>query len=143
MSVYTEQARKFMQDCNATMKFMYLGKEANADWDDNKERDIYIINIVTPKGNMQVKFWDSISNTIKNSYPNRARIYPTVYDILSCLQKYDVGTIDDFMSEFGYEVNEWADVKRIQNIYNAVVKEYNDVCRCFTEEQIEAMQEIQ
>ena len=47
------------------------------------------------------------------------------------------------MSEFGYEVNEWADVKRIQNIYNAVVKEYNDVCRCFTEEQIEAMQEIQ
>lgn len=39
MSVYTEQARKFMQDCNATMKFMYLGKEANADWNDNKERD--------------------------------------------------------------------------------------------------------
>lgn len=102
-----------------------------------------MVNIVTPKGNMQVKFWDSISNTIKNSYPNRARIYPTVYDILACLQKYDVGSIDDFMSEFGYEVNEWADVKRIQNIYNAVVKEYNDVCRCFTEEQIEAMQEIQ
>jgi hypothetical protein len=143
MSVYTEQARKFMQDCNATMKFMYLGKKANADWDDNKERDTYMVNIVTPKGNMQVKFWDSISNTIKNSYPNRARIYPTVYDILACLQKYDVGSIDDFMSEFGYEVNEWADVKRIQNIYNAVVKEYNDVCCCFTEEQIEAMQEIQ
>lgn len=70
MSVYTEQARKFMQDCNATMKFMYLGKEANADWNDNKRRDTYIVNIATPKGNMQVKFWDSISNTIKNSYPN-------------------------------------------------------------------------
>ena len=26
---------------------------------------------------------------------------------------------------------------------NAVVKEYNDVCRCFTPEQIEAMREIQ
>lgn len=49
MSVYTEQARKFMQDCNATMKFMYLGKEANADWNDNKERDTYMVNIVTPK----------------------------------------------------------------------------------------------
>lgn len=62
---------------------------------------------------------------------------------LHVCKKYDVGSIDDFMSDFGYEVNEWADVKRIQNIYNAVVKEYNDVCRCFTEEQIEAMQEIQ
>ena len=70
-------------------------------------------------------------------------IEPTEYDVIACLEKYDVGTIDDFVSEFGYEVHEWSDVKRIQHIYNAVKREYKSICRCFTEEQIEAMQEIQ
>ena len=46
------------------------------------------------------------------------------------------------MCEFGYEIKKRGDLTKIQNIYNAVVKEYNDVCRCFTEEQIEEMQEI-
>ena len=146
MSKYVKQAKDFLESCNATMEIMYLGTEVNKDWDEKRERDTYMVNIRTPKGNMQVKFWDSINNTIKNSdfrRINKLRIKPTAYDILSCLQKYDVGTIDDFVSEFGYEVNEWADVKRIQNIYNAVVKEYQDICRCFTPEQIETMQEIQ
>ena len=95
---------------------------------------------------MQVKFWDSINNTIKNSdfrRINRLRIKPTAYDILSCLQKYDVGDFEDFMWEFGYEIKKRGDLKRLQYTYNAVVKEYNDICRCFTPEQIEAMQEIQ
>ena len=89
---------------------------------------------------------DSINNTIKNSdlrRINRSRIKPTAYDILSCLQKYDVGDIEDFICEFGYEIKKRGDLTRIQNIYNAVVKEYQDICRCFTPEQIEAMQEIQ
>ena len=47
------------------------------------------------------------------------------------------------MWEFGYEIKKQGDLKRLQDTYNAVVKEYNDICRCFTPEQIEAMQEIQ
>ena len=146
MSKYVKQARDFLESCNATMDIIYLGTEVNKDWDEKRERDTYMINIRTPKGNMQVKFWDSINNTIKNSdayRTNRLRIKPTVYDILSCLQKYDVGDIEDFMHEFGYEIQKKGDLKRIMNTYNAVVKEYNDICRCFTPEQIEAMQEIQ
>ena len=85
---------------------------------------------------MQIKFWDSIYNTQNGGKPNE-------YDILACLEKYDVGDIEDFIFDFGYEINKRGDLKRIQNIYNAVVKEYQDICRCFTKEQIEAMQEIQ
>ena len=51
--------------------------------------------------------------------------------------------MDDFMSEFGYEIKCTQDMTNFINTYNAVVKEYNDVRRCFTEEQIEAMWEIQ
>ena len=146
MSKYVKQARDFLESCNATMDIMYLGTEVNKDWDEKRERDTYMVNIRTPKGNMQVKFWDSINNTIKNSdfrRINKLRIKPTAYDILSCLQKYDVGDFEDFIWEFGYEIKKRGDLKRLQDTYNAVVKEYNDICRCFTPEQIEAMQEIQ
>lgn len=85
---------------------------------------------------MEEDFWDSAYNTGRN-------IKPTEYDILACLEKYDVGTIDDFVSEFGYEVHKWSDVRRIENTYNAVVKEYQDLCRIFTPEQMEKLSEIE
>ena len=146
MSEYVKQAKDFLASCNATMKMMYLGKEVNANWNESRERDTYMVNIVTPMGNMQVKFYDSIKNTIDNidrEYTNRPRKHPTAYDILACLQKYDVGDIEDFIDEFGYEIKKKGDLKRIMNTYDAVVKEYNDIRRCFTEQQIEAMQDIQ
>lgn len=147
MSEYTNQAKKFLEDCNATMQFMHLGTEVNKDWNETRKRDTYMVNIRTPLGNMQVKFWDSTKNTLKNKERHlsglKEKIQITEYDVLSCLQKYDVGEIENFIYEFGYEIKERGDFKRIQNIYNAVVKEYEDVCRCFTPEQIEKMQEIQ
>lgn len=136
MSEYVKQAKDFLASCNATMKITLLGKAVNENWGDNKPRNHYRVTIKTSRGRMWVEFWDSIHSTRNN-------ITPTEYDILACLQKYDVGTIDDFVSDFGYEVHEWADVKRIQKIYKAVVSEYKKIRRCFTEEQIEAMQEIQ
>lgn len=136
MNEYVKQAHDFLTSCNATMQITYTGIDTNKDWGGNELRNTYSVTITTPKGNMKIKFWDSIYNT-------EHAIKPTEYDILACLEKYDVGTIDDFVYEFGFEVHEWADVKRIENTYNAVVKEYQDICRCFTPEQIEAMQEIQ
>ena len=55
----------------------------------------------------------------------------------------DVGTIDDFVSEFGYEVHKWDDVRRIERTYKAVVRQYNALCKIFTPEQMEKLREIQ
>ena len=145
MTDYNKQARDFLEDCGATMKMMYLGRNVNENWDEKRERDNYLVNITTPLGNMQVTFWDSVNNTIDNINRERSllpRKKPTAYDILACLTTYDVGDIEDFILEFGYEIKKRGDFTRIQNIYNAVKKEYEDVCRCFTEEQIEKLQEI-
>lgn len=104
---------------------MYLGREKNENWDDGSERDVYMVNIATPRGNMQVKFWDSVVNTRKNMFAGEeCRVWrkPTAYDILSCLTTYDVGDIEDFISEFGYEIKKRGDLTRIQNTYNAVKK---------------------
>lgn len=145
MTDYNKQARDFLEDCGATMKMMYLGRNVNENWDEKQERDNYLVNITTPLGNMQVKFWDRVVNTRKNMFAgSECRLWrnPTAYDILSCLTTYDVGDIEDFISEFGYEIKKRGDFTRIQNIYNAVKKEYEDVHRCFTESQIEKLQEI-
>ena len=133
MNEYVKQAKDFLKSCNATMKITQIGYEANKNWNENVYRNTYRATIKTPLGTMRVKFWDSVYNTKRG-------IEPTEYDILACLEKYDVGTFEDFVDEFGYESDNLRCAKRI---YKAVTREYNDICRCFTPEQIEAMREIQ
>ena len=136
MTKYRNQAKEFLESCNAKMGIRFIGAEINPDWGDNVKRNKYMFVIKTPFGSMTDYFWDSEYNTERD-------IKPTEYDILACLEKYDVGTIDDFVSEFGYEVHEWADVKRIESTYVAVVQQYNDLCRIFTPEQMEILRGIQ
>lgn len=133
MNEYLKQAKDFLKSCNATIKIKKIGYEANKNWNENIYRNTYRVSIKTPLGTMRVKFWDSVYNTERG-------IEPTEYDILACLEKYDVGTFEDFVDEFGYESDSLRCAKRI---YKAVTHEYNNICRCFTPEQIEAMQEIQ
>lgn len=170
MSEYVKQTKDFLESCNATMDIKYVGLE-QPNWDDKPHRT-YDCTIKTPRGEMMVHFYDSLHNTeLHMSYEEcyerkyyrkyngltinekmrfqkeikekRAEAVPTEYNILACLQKYDVGSMDDFMHEFGYEIKCVEDMTNFINTYNAVVKEYNDVRRCFTEEQIEQMREIQ
>ena len=52
-------------------------------------------------------------------------------------------TVEDFTNEFGYDISEPDDLRCAKRIYKAVTHEYNDLCRCFTEEQLESLREIQ
>lgn len=144
MTNYNKQATDFLKDCNATLDIIYLRRNVNENWEEKQKRDNYIVNIVTPRGNMLVRFWDSLNNTIENINRKAGvpRKEPSAYNILSCLTTYDVGDIEDFISEYGFEIKKRGDFTRFQNIYNAVKKEYEDICRCFTEEQIKKLQEI-
>lgn len=146
MSEYERKANNFLKRNGIAIQKIYLGKEVNQNWDEERERDTYMVNIQTLNGNMQIKFWDSINNTIKNrinKQSGKPRVCPSNYDILSCLQKYDVGDIEDFIQEYGYEIKKKGDLTRILNIYKAVTKEYNDVCRCFLGTELEELMEIQ
>lgn len=146
MTKYEKRAKDFLKNCEAKMDFLYLGCNKNDIWEDDFSRDNYLVNIITPKGNMQINFWDSKNNTDKNYQRKRcgySRIHPTEYDILSVITKYDVGDIEDFIFEFGWKFEKKGDFKRIQTMYEECKKEYEDICRCFTEEQIKALQEIQ
>ena len=60
---------------------------------------------------------------------------PKLYNILVCLQKYEVGTFEEFCSEFGYDV----DSITAKKTYKAVVKEYDKLCSLFNDYELELL----
>lgn len=66
-------------------------------------------------------------------------IHPSAYAVLTCLQKYDPGTFENFCSEFGYDT----DSRKAVSTYKAVCKEWQNINKLFLDSEIEQLQEIQ
>jgi len=56
------------------------------------------------------------------------------YNIIVCLQKYDVGTYKDFCSEFGYEGS-----AESLKTYKACKKEFTNMQKLFNDKELEAL----
>lgn len=132
MNEYIKMAEDFLKEANAKVLIAYAGCAVNTEWKEKDLRRLYDVTIITPRGYMSVKFWDSIHNTFFN------KPAPTSYDVLACLTKHNCGTFDEFCDEYGYD----NDSIRALNIYKACSKEYNDLQRIFTEKQMQALREI-
>ena len=171
MNEYVKQAKDFLKSCNATMEIKYVGDET-PNWDDRPHRtydctiktprgemfvhfhdsryntELHMFKTVQEYAQKRRRIYDlqpytTFYNKIAKEFKEKkAEAVPTEYDILACIQKYDIGSMDDFFAEFGFEIKCTQDMTNFINTYNAVVKEYNDVRRCFTEEQIEQLCEI-
>src|SRR5690606_4584821 len=76
-----------------------------------------------------------INGSVQGEIKKVKGIPPSEYDILSCLQKHDVGTFEDFCSEFGYDT----DSKTADKIYTEICKEFDNVCKLWTDEEIELL----
>lgn len=169
MNEYVKQAKDFLNKANAKCEIVYGGISRNETWKETAKRNWYDVTITTPRGKMSYVFWDSIRNTEisqmtleeyitkilkynriedagneefkarKELKKLKAEAVPSEYDVLACLEKYDVGTFEDFCSEFGYD----EDSRTAERIYIAVIKEYKDLTRIFTEEQMGELSEIQ
>lgn len=67
--------------------------------------------------------------------PNNIIINPTFYDVFTCLTKYDVGTFDNFCDNFGYDNDSITALKT----YKQVVKEYKQLSKLFTSDELELL----
>ena len=127
---YEHQANDFLSKTNTSIKIEFL--KYGSRFSGEKEcRNIYKVKIKRENKSFSFNFGQSIYATSKGEKP-------TNYDILSCLQKYDVGSFEDFCSEFGYD----EDSRKAEKTYNAVCKEYDNVCKIWSEKEIELLQEI-
>jgi len=115
-----------------------LGIVIKKDWlkydyhfvDDNVKRNIFKIKIVKNGKSFSFNFGQSIKEGVNK---------PTSYDVLACLQKYEVGTFENFCANFGY--NE--DSRKGEKIYKAVSKEFANMKKLFSDEELEILALIQ
>lgn len=99
-------------------------------WDKNQKRYVFKLQLMRGKRSYTFEFGQSIA---------KANEEPNLYDVLTCLQKYEVGTFEDFCSEFGYD----EDSRTAEKTYKAVVKEFEAMERLFNSEELEVLQLIQ
>jgi hypothetical protein len=90
-----------------------------------------IFNITLKKGGSQYsfKFGQSIAEGSNE---------PTLYDVLTCLTKYEPGTFVEFCGDFGYEL----DSPQSKKVYNSVLKEWAGMNRIFSSEELDILSGI-
>lgn len=129
-SEYHIQAEQFLKSCNTTFSSTNLGVKVDKDFDNKPHcRFRCVFRRKMEDGStkcLQVTFHQSLREGCNK---------PSAYDVLCCLQKYSVGTFEDFCAEFGYEMYDYYNNggynKQSKRIYNAVCREYESVSRVF------------
>ena len=127
MNEYEKQANDFAKKYG--VKIVVLSKEYKKHFeDDDQNRWVFKLRLTRNKKKYTFEFGQSIAC---------GEMIPTMYDVLACLQKYEIGTFQDFCSDFGYN----DDSIRAYKTYKAVLKEYNAVNRLFGD-VLDELQEI-
>lgn len=112
------------------LKYKILGYEYKVHFaNETKQRYVFKIQLKRNGKQYTFEFGQSISEGGSE---------PTLYSVLTCLQKYDVGSYGDFCSNFGHDYESETSKK----IYRAVLKEYNNMLRLFTAEELETINEL-
>ena len=98
--------------------------------DDRQPRYVFKVRLIKDGKQYTFEFGQSIAEGSNE---------PTLYDVLACLSKQDPETFEDFCSEFGYD-NDSGTTKKV---YKAVCKEFKNMQRLFTSEELELLTIIQ
>lgn len=142
LNEYEMQAIHFLVESKTKCRINFIGYGYNQLWNDTEERAQYRVRLSTPRGKMTYLFWDSFFNTrgLRNTeglISPKIEYQPSAYDVLACLEMYDPRNYTNFTEEFGMEDNE---ITRCT--YRLCKKQYKDLERIFTPEQMDLLREI-
>lgn len=118
MTTYEKQANKFAAKTGT--KLVILSSDYKPMWNEKQSRYVFKCELSRKGKSYTFEFGQSVA---------RGGEEPTLYSILACLQKYDVGTFEDFCSEFGYHKH----ALHAKLTYSAVCKEFAAVERLFSD----------
>lgn len=94
--------------------------------DDIQQRYVFKIKLIKGGKQYTFEFGQSLSEGSNE---------PTLYSVLACLTKYDPETFEDFCANYGYD----NDSRKAEKIYKAVVKEWKNLNRLFTSDELELL----
>lgn len=127
---YNKQAIDFLKATGTTFKAVYTKHDFYFP-DDKEQRDIYRITLKNRLHTYRFNFGQSINQSTGDG-GNK----PRPYDVLACLTKYEVGSFENFCSDYGYDI----DSRKAYKIYKAVMKEWKNIELLFSPEQLELLQ---
>lgn len=131
---YTRQAVDFLRKHGAKMTISFKGVDETG-FNKYGMNFLYRVRIDRDHKTFSFDFHDSVYNCQHN-------MRPTTYDVLACLEKYEVPEdVWDFASLYGYEIDSKEEWKRVSKIHKAVEKEYSNVMRLFGD-CLEELQDI-
>lgn len=133
MSEYQKQANDFLSKNNITFKAKFLKNDYHFS-EDKDTRDIFNVTFSREGKKFSLRFGQSLNDSDYNGGNP-----PTPYDVLACIQKYEVGNFQNFCGDFGYDT----DSRKAEKIYKAVCKEWEKVNTFFSESELIELQEIQ
>lgn len=87
-------------------------------------------------------FYTSSTEIFRQELKDARKRVPSAYDILSCLEKNDPGTFDDFCESYGYDDLPLKEYPRVMGVYRHCVEQYRAITRMFTAEQMDKLREI-
>ena len=125
---YQKQGTDFLKETGIRFKVSFVDHAPYFE-DDKESRDIYRITLSRRGRSFSFKFGQSINETGKTPRP---------YDVLSCIEKSDPGTFEDFCWNMGYD----QDSLRVERIYKAVVKQWHKVSGFFNQAELDILKEI-
>lgn len=118
MKNHEKEANNFAKKHNITLTRIGEPEYRKYFSDDKEYRFVFKMKLKRNKKSYTFTFGQSIADKDKT---------PTMYDILSCIEKYNPECFEDFCSEYGYDT----DSRKAYKTYLAVCKEYNAVERLF------------
>ena len=131
MSEYEKQAMDFAKKYGVKLHVLGSEYKVMGSFDDGTKRYVFKCRLTRGRKSYTFEFGQSINGGSKE---------PTMYDVLSCLTKWETGTFEDFCREFGYDSLPLWKYPAVKKIYLGVRREYQAVCRLFPEQ--EAMEEL-
>lgn len=139
MSEYIQQAQNFLEKTGTKFESKFK-KFGSMEWDKSS------LYGYTKLDSLHHDFIVKINRKLEEIKPKKVLknqkneiVNPSEYDVLTCLTKYDAGTFENFCGDFGYDT----DSRSAERTYKAVVIEWENVSKLFSESEIEELQEIQ
>lgn len=137
MTDYEKQARDFLRKAHARMSISFLETVEGFPFsNDHYMHDKYIVRIDRAGKSYRFPFYASAYDTQRNERP-------TAYDVLSCVEKWDVGRFVDFVDEYGYELRSREEFLRVERIWKECGKQYKKLLRLFGPYLMDDLRQIQ
>ena len=132
-TIYQQQATDFLNATSTAFKATFKAS-LHPTWDKEYLHDAFTCTLVNEQHKYRFTFYQS-----RNESTGTGENLPTAYDVLAGIEKYEVTDFADFCSNYGYD----EDSRAAYKTYKAVKREWENVNKLITADQLELLQEIQ